>query len=638
MKFKYFDYHQLVQETSEAARKAPQRHFISTASWAMLGAIVYALLVLAVLAISVATIYACFFTRFNVSGWGYLIPFIVLLACFYLLQTLLVRSPPLEGVPLDSARYPELFEVIEGIRLDLECPKVHGVWITFDINASMYRRARFIPFGPKRNYLSIGLPLYTMLSTAQMRAVIAHELAHLSKRHGNHWLFYVRSVWFNFLRTTQGSVIWWAVREFAQWYLIQYSAKLSVLAREQEFEADQIAAGATSSEILCSALKRIAVLSTYFHDELWPSLHEKMVKVKSPDTFHFYNHLKLLFSVSGRAEEFELFQQKSMLRKAAAFDMHPSLADRLTNLNGDGTTPPPKSLTVTNASHVFLKKDEGIFSGAFDLHFRAEYKPLWVSVHKSLKSFEQIRSVFTLKYKDIGFKHTHDLWYLGQINEFLCNQEEALRFYEEALSLLPENTSLQFAIARVYLERCRESGDIDVAAPYAEQMQVLSEAESRFELTGKSLLHEYHLLAGNAEQADEYFNDLLKTIDLLNDPKDPYQISINDHLTPHGFDDDELTGMRRILRGYPMIRKAYLVRWKKKSKDLKGDRYLLIIRLKRRVELDTRAIEWLKDELAAIFSFYGDVSVGCTGLWDFVLDAKVYSVSSSCFYRWKKGS
>jgi hypothetical protein len=80
-------------------------------------------------------------------------------------------------------------------------------------------------FGWQKNHLLLGLPLLDSLSPEELRAVLAHELAHLSAQHGRFgaWIYRLRVSWekvFESLRKTarEGISLRPIVTKFIEWF------------------------------------------------------------------------------------------------------------------------------------------------------------------------------------------------------------------------------------------------------------------------------------------------------------------------------------------------------------------------------------------------------------------------------------
>src|SRR3954453_1077430 len=113
-----------------------------------------------------------------------------------ILRSLAVRIDLPEGIPLSRAEAPALFNAIDAATHSVRGPSLHALLVDSDMNAGVVQVPRLGIFG-SRNYLVTGLPLLQALTPTEFRAVLAHELAHLSRRHGRLgvWIYRVRATW-----------------------------------------------------------------------------------------------------------------------------------------------------------------------------------------------------------------------------------------------------------------------------------------------------------------------------------------------------------------------------------------------------------------------------------------------------------
>lgn len=113
-------------------------------------------------------------------GWGVLAVSGAALALWLL--GVLVRLPPApDGVRLELAQAPAFRRTLGSLGDALGLARIHGVWLTDDINLGALQRPRWGWVGPLQTHLMIGLPLALSLGPAQFSAVLAQQIAHLQR-------------------------------------------------------------------------------------------------------------------------------------------------------------------------------------------------------------------------------------------------------------------------------------------------------------------------------------------------------------------------------------------------------------------------------------------------------------------------
>lgn len=167
------------------------------------------------------------------------------------------------GEQLTAAEAPGLFAELERLRASLALPRLHAVLLTDDLNAAVREDGPIWWPWAQRRTLLIGLPLLGLLDDTPARAVLAHELAHLSRRHGRlgHWLYRARLAWLALSEPLPADAsayergVHALARRFAPWFAHRSLAH----ARACEREADAGAAACTSAAALVDALQWLTV-------------------------------------------------------------------------------------------------------------------------------------------------------------------------------------------------------------------------------------------------------------------------------------------------------------------------------------------------------------------------------------------
>lgn len=108
----------------------------------------------------------------------------MVLAFWLVARSFWITMPPLEGIRLNKRDFPELFEMIEEMRIQIKAPKIDEVILTEDLNAAVVQLPRLGLLGWNKNYLIIGVSLLQAFSVEEFRGVLAHEMGHLAKSLG----------------------------------------------------------------------------------------------------------------------------------------------------------------------------------------------------------------------------------------------------------------------------------------------------------------------------------------------------------------------------------------------------------------------------------------------------------------------
>lgn len=164
-------------------------------------------------------------------------------------------EPP--GPELSEGEHPRLFALIRDVAERTGQAMPSEVYLASDVNAFVAQRGGVMGFFSRR-VMGLGLPLLTLLTVSELRAVLAHEFGHF---HGGDtklgpWIYKTRSA---MVRTIialaqSGSNV---VRKPFEWYGTFFLKVTHSISRAQELSADALAARVAGARHLVSGLKAV---------------------------------------------------------------------------------------------------------------------------------------------------------------------------------------------------------------------------------------------------------------------------------------------------------------------------------------------------------------------------------------------
>lgn len=368
----------LVHKQEQCARRAPVHYELRVLLLAMFGNAALILLVLLIAALFALCVVLTF------SGkWLAILPACLLGLClFTLLRAARVHVPNPSGIPVDHRDAPELFDLVESVRAQLSAPPLHRILVTEDFNAAVVQAPRLGLLGWQRNELLIGLPLMKSLSVEQFKAVLAHELGHLSRGHSRagNWIYRQRQRWSQLeqvmsRQNTAGSLVF---RPFLSWFVPYFNARSFPLARANEYEADAISVRLTSSHIAAQALTNVNVIASYLGERYWPAIHKQADELPYP-AYAPYSSMGKRLAAELDTESAQLWLEQALWRKTTSGDTHPALCDRLQAIGEQARLCPP---APGQSADQLLGDALADISEAFDSNWRRSVLNSWQQRHQ----------------------------------------------------------------------------------------------------------------------------------------------------------------------------------------------------------------------------------------------------------------
>lgn len=256
-------------------------------------------------------------------------------------RALWVRLDQPSGVEVTAQEAPDLFEALERIRRKVKGPPIHKVTLNDEFNASIQQLPRFGLLGGSVNHLSIGLPLLLALDRPRLMAVLAHEYGHLRGDHGRFaaWIYRTRLSWMRLNHSLSDNVgpVAAATQVFMRWYFPRFSAKTFALARQDEYEADRIAARLLGREVTAAALVEIEVRGAWLSLEFWAQ--HWSAAADNPLPVGPYRTMRKLFTVPPDAAFAADALRQALKRLSNLDDTHPGLRDRIEALDAAPALP-----------------------------------------------------------------------------------------------------------------------------------------------------------------------------------------------------------------------------------------------------------------------------------------------------------
>lgn len=207
--------------------------------------------------------------------------------------------------------------------------------------------------GCRRRVLVVGLPLMYVLSIEELRAVIAHELAHLSRGDAA-WAFTISQ----FIDSVEQSIAAGTTSRWARLHPCVLFARLargvfgllfSPLSRYQEYRADGVAAAVSGSDVISSALRKVALVQPVFKEVLC-YYHPAVV-----EDVNLYQFFRIAWEAVGDGLKGEIEDSLAAEERSWLTDPHPTLRARLARLE---SLPPHREPDNRPARRLFTDRSK----------------------------------------------------------------------------------------------------------------------------------------------------------------------------------------------------------------------------------------------------------------------------------------
>ncbi|MBU1311734.1 MAG: M48 family metalloprotease [Gammaproteobacteria bacterium] len=262
---------------------------------------------------------------------------LLLAVIWFLFKAVWVKLSAPQGYELSKADFPALWQEVTSLQKTLATPLIHRIVLQPEMNAAIAQTPRLGLFGWHKNTLVVGLELLLALSPDEGKAVLAHEMGHLSGSHAKFsgWVYRIRQSWqrIDDALQQQQSMITTPLRRFFSWYALTFSGYTFALARYNEYEADKISAEIVGAQATASALCHSRLLNQALQQEFWCRLWSQADSEQAPPADAYQQLAAFIQQRRQQAQSEELTE--ALAEAADADDTHPSLRQRLQALGLD---------------------------------------------------------------------------------------------------------------------------------------------------------------------------------------------------------------------------------------------------------------------------------------------------------------
>ncbi len=557
---KYDQYISLIQSLEVTARTNPRIYEFKVLLLTVLGYAYFVGLIILLLAplpvLAVGIWFAPAQMLMLAKLWWVIVPG----AAFYLgflgsaVRAITAKVSDPAGTELKKKQAPELFAFVSHTARELKSRKPAKILIDDSFNAGVLTMPRFGIFG-RKVLLVLGLPLMKAVSPDQLKAILAHEMGHISGKHGafSKWAYQMREAWGRLIDSQEetGHKFDALYKKFVEWFFPYFTAYSFVLMREHEKSADLDAASLVGARPLGEALIVLETKSRVLNDEFWANIHKENLKQDAPPEKMF---TRMLASLSFFNAERVSVSLKEAVEVPTDFnDSHPALGDRLRMIGywvGENLPdlPPP---VETDAATAFLGRDVvDRYAADFDKKWDEDVAKTWKDKYEHFRESDKVADELQKK-RGSGEATREELVDLAQLISNRDGMEASIPVIEEIAERFPEEASSWYNLAFARLFKHDDSG--------LEYLEKAVSIDSNMKYDAAQLAFDYLRGKGRIEEAKKHAALLDEQSDVIEKAnKERREPTKADNWSPHDLPSDFTDQIPKKLAGLEEIDAVYI--------------------------------------------------------------------------------
>lgn len=242
------------------------------------------------------------------------------------------------AIDANEKEYPDLWKFVREIANKVDAPVPNNIAI--GLEPTFYATSANVKVLSSDKSLSgetlyISLPLMRLFSKEEFGAVVGHELGHFKGSDVQYTMKFAplyRALSTAVSNTAdQGKIMAIPALSVLGFLLTRFAESEREISRQREFEADRVGATATSENALCAALIKVTAFSNFWGD-LTYDLIENLEFGRPVKNLSKLYASRVAFDTDADASR-TVVQQNLDYKVSHPTDTHPTLSDRLKNLN-----------------------------------------------------------------------------------------------------------------------------------------------------------------------------------------------------------------------------------------------------------------------------------------------------------------
>lgn len=529
-------YYKKISEIEQFASEHPEKYRLRLISIVLFGVISLIFLIVTGLILGILAI---------MKGAVGLAVVIVVIELPIIISLFARQKPDRKAAKLSKHKFPQLYQMINDISKELNGPKVNLIQINLDVNAGVYQSLF------RRNFLLIGYPLTLSMSYDHFKAVLAHEVGHLSRNHSRtgNFIACVCQMW---CYTASGGLLQLVfILPFAKLYVRLLERYSIVLMKQHEKDADSLSAQYSGMDTAAQALADVSVYSLLIRKKFREEIIAEIEKSHEPGTtFSICEFFDNMIGNHISKDELQAELRKQLNYAAMPFDPHPELKARLLAIGSALDISFDKS--DHNAADILFAENRQYLIDKLNKLYRKEEKKNWGTAHNY---YHECRSCITKLEEAARNEPLNQEQYIELVDaqKTINGTASGLEAAREAVELFPDSASLQIQLAGLMLEEDIQQGE--------EIIKSHRDAHPEKVFMIKEVVEDYFYRNGKFNELLDFMSFIDENKKLaVNNIRKAVSISDKDTFLPHGQSVETVREIISKLEKEKRIADAWLVK------------------------------------------------------------------------------
>lgn len=494
---------------------------------------------------------------------------VIFAAVAVLVKSLWIKSEAPKGLPIKREDAPELYKMVDEIADKLNT-RVDHILLDGNFNAYVTQKAVAEWLGIYENYMVLGLPLMLAASPSQYKAILAHELGHLSGNHSKSkaWLYNMRIRLGQIMESSKESAFFVFWYTFFYLFAPHFYAYTLAMARHHELQADKSAVEIAGVEPFSYGMMLLPVWEELYETSFWEDINKKMRTTETPPPDLYKQMQDRLFALHAEPEELNKILKRAFEVDAKGTDSHPPLKIRVlagqftpcVKLNAEGI-PDKASMDALvlsmqkkeSAAVAYLGNWLGEAQSALSKDWSESFAEQWKLNHDHLKSLdERLNEILDKESKEEQLALT-DLQEKASLIHQLDGLDASQAAYRAIIALDPKDPYANYNLGMALLKKDLEDGLTYLRTAIGARKLLLSDAYEP--------MHSYFVKnnrPSDAELLKKELDDLQEEAKLA--VKERESLNANSLMEAFECSEDLKNYLTEVFTSVPQVKEVYLAR------------------------------------------------------------------------------